>query len=220
MDIEPILIYTKSGNGFDLKIKSEKATLQGYLDVINQFIEKAELTRTRQKVTTCEGCPSCCSERIPLTSIDVEILRNGLGRLGFADFINRYCHVVVDGPTVDIMLATKITGECILLQEDGRCAQYPYRPLVCQTFICCPTSPKADKLRESVVNMGEDELVRRWFTEGLSPNGELIIHEAWNPELNRDDWQVNPFSGKNCYQDILLIDICSDKLWKSLMEIR
>ncbi|MDA8235016.1 MAG: YkgJ family cysteine cluster protein [Clostridia bacterium] len=217
MAIQPITMRTKLGIGFDLEVTSELVTIQDYLDTVNSFIEKEELTRTRQKISSCEGCPRCCSERIPLTGIDVDILRKGLGDLDFADFINRYCHVLVDGPAVDIMLAAKFTGECIFLRpEDGRCANYTYRPLVCQTFICCPTSPRADKLRELVVNLGEDELVRRWFREGLSPSGELIIHEAWDPDLNIDDWQANPFTGKEGYQDVLLKDLCPDKLWKSL----
>jgi len=206
--------------GYDLYITSESATVQDYLDAVNELIVYSQISRSRNQNSKCEGCPRCCAERIPLTSIDVELMMKGLGFSSFAGFINKYCHVVVDGPVVDIILAQNIKGECVFLKPDGRCSQYRLRSLVCQTFICSPSTPRAVKLRETVVNKGEDELVRRWFREGRNKKGELIIHEAWEPDLDINDWQVNAFTGKKEYRDVLLREVCTQELWHILTKER
>jgi hypothetical protein len=216
-----VKIITKSfpqGKGYDLQIMDEKASLQDYLGALNKHILEAELTRTRQKVNKCEGCDGCCSERIPLTSIDVYMLQQGLKPKGetktLAEIIRRYAYVQAEGRVVDITLARNEDGKCVFLNPDTKkCRIYPFRPLVCQTFICCPVSSRARRLRETVVNQGEDQLVK-WCLSNIP--WDKLFNEVWEPEISLADWEDTPFRDRFTYGSVLIKDICKPELWQQL----
>jgi len=216
-----VKIITKSffqGIGYDIQIINEQASLQDYLEALNKHILEAELTRTRQKVNHCEGCDSCCSERIPLTIIDVYMLQQGLMVQGetrtLAEIIRRYAYVQAEGRAVDITLARNENGKCVFLNPDTKkCRIYPFRPLVCQTFICCPVSLRARRLREAVVNQGEDQLVK-WCLTYIPWNN--LFNEVWEPKISLADWEDTPFKDRITYDSVLIKDVCDPELWQQL----
>lgn len=213
----------KNYTGYDLQIKDENATVQDYIDCLDSLFLGNDLSRDRNQVLTCEGCPNCCDERIPLTSIDINIMleQYNLGKdsgeqLTLINFITKFAYVVVEGPVIDITLRRPVNN-CINLNKMNKCSNYLYRPMVCRTYFCCPTSKRAEKLREIIVNTGEDELVRLWLNQALNGNYDLNIDEAYDPELKMADWQENTFTGKRQYNEIKIKDLCSSNLWSELI---
>ncbi|WP_238134239.1 YkgJ family cysteine cluster protein [Calderihabitans maritimus] len=210
--------------GYDLIVADPEATVQDYLDALEQLTMNDSIYLSRNVGGQCEGCDRCCGERIPLTYIDILRLKRSQylqkvtgGRVDLRYILDRFCYVVVEGPSVDIMLRTGEDGYCIFLdRKERRCFVYPYRPLVCQSFFCCPSSRKARKLREAIVNQGEDELVRKWLLDAGYHGEDLLIHEACDPKVNPDDWPPNCFTGKRYYWEVRLADLCSPSLWRKL----
>ena len=221
--------YGNRGLGYNIQINDDEVSVQEYLDQLNDALLALELSRSREKTGVCRGCDGCCGERIPLTSIDLEVLSQnpyvqgkvsqGIGssveKLG--EIIRRFCHVYVSGRSVDITLRLDPEGKCIFLNKAAKtCSIYEHRPFVCQTFICCPASREALELRESLVNSGEDELVRRWINQAREFSQELLYDEADAPDIDFEDWKQGPFTGKGNYREILLKDVLPVSLWNRL----
>jgi Fe-S-cluster containining protein len=208
--------------GYDIRILSNTATVQDYLDAINKAIENNCFYRSRAvSITDCAGCDLCCAERAPLTWVDLCRLReySGDSSATVQALLDRFGYVVVDGPVVDIMLKRGQDNRCILLDRKTKlCAAYMFRPLVCQTFICCALSRRAELLREAVVNKGEDELVRQWLWEARASKRNPLIHEGYRAKPDLRDWPSTPFAGRVGYQEVFLKDICPEKLWRELIK--
>jgi Fe-S-cluster containining protein len=204
--------------GYDLEILNSQATIQDYLDGLNRYIEAGEFTRGRSTVKECAGCDGCCAERIPLTNIDIFRLRQipGVSGNNLTEILSYCAQIDLEPPLVDILLKRDEAGTCIFLYKDAkRCKNYVHRPLVCQTFICCPTTERAQALRSLIVNSGEDELVRLWLMESFL-NEKLLTHNNMLTKLKWTDWEENLFTGKVNYDQILIKDLCSEKLWLEL----
>lgn len=217
--VQIISVELKRGVGYDVRVTDARATVQDYLDTLNQYIEEGIYTRTRSETAMCKGCDCCCHERIPLTLVDVLRLQNAVGEgVGpISSTVAKYTHVAAEGPAVDIALAGGVDGQCVFLAEDTGCCQiYNYRPMVCQTYICCPATQRAKTLRSLIVNLGEDELVRYWLDEVEAGRGKLVLHEAYDPAINPQDWSKNVFTGITDYTQIRLKDLCTSELWQSL----
>lgn len=207
-----------SGWGYDLQVLDEEVTVQDYLDALNKYIIEGNLTRKRGHQGFCEGCDTCCAEPIPLTSIDIYRLQQGLKEQGlevsWEQIIKRYTYVRAEGPVVDITLGQDAVGKCLFLDKElGKCTIYEYRPLVCQTYICAPVSRRAEALREIITNVGEDELVK-WCLDNIPE--EQLYHEWWEPQVRREDWQDTPFNNKLSYGEVRLKELCSPWIWKKL----
>ncbi|MDS1029616.1 YkgJ family cysteine cluster protein [Bacillota bacterium LX-D] len=218
MSIKVLPKNFSKGIGYDLQVANEDATVQDYLDAINQYILEGNFTRLRQQVKQCEGCEGCCAERIPLTIIDLynlqKALELGQGELPMDKIISKYTYVQAEGPVVDIALGQNSAGNCLFLDpKEKRCTIYGNRPLVCQTYICAPASPRAQKLREKIVNMGEDQLVK-WCLENIPQ--DRLFHEAWEPRVRIEDWENTPFADKKNYSEVPLKNICPPKFWQAL----
>jgi Fe-S-cluster containining protein len=217
MKVRLLPYYKGEIKGIDVEISSKDATVVDYLEALDEYILTGDFIRLREGTTIhCEGCDTCCRERMPLTSIDAyELKRKLAANLSMGDFFNRYTYVAVAGRFIDIMLARDYEDECILLdKKKKRCTGYEIRPLVCRTYICTLFSPRADRLRTEVVNNGEDQLVSQWLQ--CYQNGDCVIHEADNPIIDIDDWRSNNWTGKNSYSEILLRDILSPTIWNEL----
>lgn len=209
--VEAFATVIKGRTGYDIRIKDPGATVQDYIDCLNDFIEKSPCFRTRApQKESCYACDLCCQERIPVTLIDAYNLN---GNMNVTEAIRKFFHVYVEDRVVDITMGLDESGSCRLLDRTGGiCSNYLRRPLVCQTFICCPATAAARQLREEVVNAGEDELVRSWF-RGRKKDGRYLINEAVNPRLNPADYSPTPFYAKTSYKQVKLKDVCSKKLW-------
>lgn len=209
--VEAVPVVIKGQTGYDIKVKDPEATVQDYMDALNRFIEETPCFRTRMPgKQSCYACDLCCQERIPVTLIDA---CNLSGNGDVMENIWKFFHVYVEDRVVDITMRLNDLGRCRLLDKNkGICLNYLNRPLVCQTFICCPATRAAKQLREEVVNAGEDELVRSWF-KSRKNSGRYLINEAINPRLNSGDYSVTPFHSKTSYSQVRLKDVCSNTLW-------
>ena len=222
--------YENGGLGYKVVLSEEMASVQDYLDALNDALETLALSRSREEREKCRGCDICCAERIPLTSIDLKVLAQSpavkevLKKVGskeeevLATMIRRFCHVYVNGNTVDITLRLGEDGKCLFLNRETRtCSLYYFRPFVCQTYICSPASREALELRKAVVNPGEDELVRQWLNYAQKTSLSLWFDEADDPEVALEDWTSDsPFTGKDSYTQVLLKEVLPPGLWSRL----
>lgn len=212
--VKPYRINSK--NGIDIQIGNDNATVQDYYQALDEYILSGQYQRDRAITSNCEGCDICCQERIPLTSIDVLVLKEQVApELAINDFLKRYGYININGPVVDISLARDSYERCLFLSSDtGKCRHYLARPLVCRTYICTPLSPRAKKLRLTVVNSGMDELVRLMLANAGEEN--YPVHEAEDPDVSCEDWTESIWTGKLLYSQIKLRDILTDQLWAEL----
>lgn len=213
MKVEIVPVEFKGRVGYDILVKNETATVQDYIDALDWFIENNKCYRSRSPQNeNCIGCDLCCQERIPVTQVDALKISGHNLKTAFKDRL----HVYVEDRVVDITMGLDEEGRCRFLdRETGKCLNYANRPLVCHTFICCPSTGRARQLREEVVNTGEDELVRSWFGVKTA-NGLPVIHEGIDPAPDIRDYGKTPFNGVDEYNQIKLKDICSPGLWKKL----
>ncbi|NHM28831.1 YkgJ family cysteine cluster protein [Desulfofundulus sp. TPOSR] len=202
---------------YDVQIVHKGATVQDYLDALNDFI--------RKHCPPCNGCTACCWERVPLTYPDVAaFLRDGRFERQFqgmpaalSSFLEQYGYVYVEGPVVDISLGFKSDGSCIFLDtRRGRCSIYRLRPLVCQTYTCRRATRRARELRGVVVNAGMDELVRRWLLESRRCGRPPVIHEGRRPNPRLRDYPPGGFSGRERFAEVRLKNLCPPGLWREL----
>lgn len=216
-NVDVISLNIRGQLGYDIRVNNEQATVQDYINALDNFIEHSGCYRSRNvRVDSCYGCNICCQERIPVTLVDALKLSGSNLNNCFRDLL----YVYVDGRVVDITMGLDEHGRCIFLdKEKGICSNYLNRPLVCHTYVCCPSTRTAKELREEIVNAGEDELVRRWFNI-KGANGRLVIHEGVSPKPDARDYPGTPFSGADEYTQVRLKDICSPALWKKLYQIR
>jgi hypothetical protein len=107
---------------------------------LNEYIallEKVEafsapVSARRSADLTCHaGCSSCCQVWLTVNSVEAEALRRGLARL---DPITR-ARLRARGEAQAQREASPAADRprCAMLEEDGRCAVYADRPLVCRT---------------------------------------------------------------------------------------
>lgn len=217
MKVKVYIEYPGGANRYDVRVLAPDATLQDYLDAMNEFIEK-------NTAVPCRGCDECCWERIPLTSIDVMTYIKMIGpQLGLEkswpvlDFLKKYAYVYVEGQVVDISLGYTIEGACRFLNQGERiCACYTARSLVCQSYVCMESSKRARELRSQLVNTGMDELVRLWLMLSQQKGINPYIHEGHNACPKSEDYPSNGFTGKKAYREVLLRDVCDATLWKQL----
>ncbi|AEG59867.1 YkgJ family cysteine cluster protein [Desulforamulus ruminis] len=217
MKVQIFKEQTNGSNCYDVRVLTEEATVQDYLDAINLFIDK-------NTSAPCRGCDECCWERIPLTSVDVLSYIQRLGsQLGLEknwpllDFLKRYAYIYVEGQVVDISLGYTLEGACQFLNRDQRiCTGYTARSLVCQSYICMESTERAQELRSQLVNQGMDEMVRLWLIQSRRRGGKLYMHEAHKACPQLADYPVNAFSGKESYSQVLLKDVCDPILWNEL----
>ncbi len=104
---------------------------------------------------------------------------------------------------VDIYLRRLERGNCVFLDQDKqRCRTHALRPLVCQSYVCLPSSRRAEALRRQIVNEGENELIHIL--------GEQVA----------GDWQAyqsKGFAGKERFADIAIRDVVNEGLWQRLL---
>ncbi|MCL4439661.1 MAG: YkgJ family cysteine cluster protein [Firmicutes bacterium] len=219
--VEAVPVPIKGRAGYNIRVNDPEATVQDYIDAIEHFIEDNVCFRSRMpELGSCFGCELCCQERIPVTLIDTFNLTGESLRetdTGLRKTIEESLHVFVDERVVDITLGLDDSGRCRFLDSEKKiCRSYHRRPLVCRTFICCPSTRTAKELRAAIVNSGEDELVRKWF-KLKDRNGSLIINEASCPRPMVSDYTKTPFYGAVEYRQVKLKDICSPLLWSQLV---
>ena len=88
--------------------------------------------------SACEGCGECCrgmGDTIHLDPLDVQRLREGL-HSSFGELLDKVIALhVEDGLILPHLLQTPgERGQCVFLDEDGRCRIHSFRPGLCRLF--------------------------------------------------------------------------------------
>lgn len=84
----------------------------------------------------CSNCHDCCSvtdDTIHLDPYDVYMLIKGTG-LDFESLLESTVNFTVVDGIITPYLSKKETGDCIFLNEAGRCSIHSYRPGFCRLF--------------------------------------------------------------------------------------
>lgn len=149
------------------------------------------------------GCTACCQDDLELLRLEAEVLRDALRRLPRAARDRLAARARAGGPP------------CALLEEDGRCALYDARPLICRShglpllyrdpddplqaeLSCCELNfrdadPPPDAVLDATLLHATLALADRLGTDGRS-HGERVslrdvvaglIHQALSPPWQR-----------------------------------
>lgn len=98
----------------------------------------------------CTQCGKCCSNLLPMTEKEIEVIRKYIKRYR----IKEYKHMIpLAQPVIDMT--------CPFLDDSKSCEKctiYEARPRICRDFICCPSKrpPMNDleyKLKCRIVNV-------------------------------------------------------------------
>lgn len=190
---------------YDIEIKDPGATVGDFEEVCQDLFSEQEAYRKYSD--SCFGCCICCSERIPVTRIDLERIYksdHGRGNGNEADFrkwAERVASAQKSGECVDVTLQVDYYCICQFWdREKGLCSIYQARPFACRTYLCAPMSRRLEELRSQIINMGQDDLVPH------------LCQDA--PKIYR---KKNAFTERESYKDIKLRDICTKRLWRQLV---
>jgi uncharacterized protein len=90
---------------------------------VDSFFQRAAARFSGPGDITCHaGCDDCCRRRFTVTAIEAEVIAEGLASL--------------PAEVRELLAARSTRGDpavCPALEADGRCAIYPYRPVICRT---------------------------------------------------------------------------------------
>ena len=198
--------------GYDVQVLDEEITLDQYLDGLNQMQERY--------FDQCYGCDGCCWERAPLNGIDILRYCRALWpdelTAPYSFFLEHYGHVHNDHGVLDMMLRRGENGACIFLEQAKKyCTTHTCRSLVCQSYICIPQTERALELRRQIVNMGIDDLARRYYLE-CQALGKAMTYHSGEGKMMLSDYPENGFSGKTDFCEVKLKDVVSKELWQKL----
>ncbi len=185
---------------YDLAVIDREANVADYEQAAGQVLSEPEAYRKYSD--TCINCSICCGGRLSLTAIDVFRLQaGGLGAgLSLPDWVGAHASVQRQDGCIDIVLRIDRYETCRLWDRWRRmCKVYENRPFVCRTYLCAPMTRRLAELRSQIVNAGEDELVRLTETPEVMATGE-----------------TGPFAGAAGYDQVLLQQVCSGRLWHHL----
>jgi len=212
--------FPELGFGYDIKITDENVSLNDYITALDDFQEKY--------VAACRGCDGCCWERVPLGIVDYywgAALFNGSYTI--CDWLKKVAAINDIAGGIDLYLKRGEDSACMFLDKEKKeCKDHTARPLVCRTHTCLPKSGVALELRSAIVNMLEDELVRRLLME--TQTGAMIKDSNWNEILekaNIEDYASNVLSSfiledlKDNWRNVKIKDIVSVELWGQLFTI-
>ena len=112
-----------AGGGGEPPAVTARTRLQElYAKVDAFFVRAAERFQGPGGITCHAGCDDCCRRRFTVTAIEAEVIAEGLTTLPLA--------------AREALAARAAEGDaapCPALEQDGRCAIYPFRPVLCRT---------------------------------------------------------------------------------------
>ncbi len=193
---------------YDVEINDPDATVAEFEEACQDLFSGAVAYRRYSE--SCLGCCICCSERIPVTRIDLlrvyELFHKNdeWDERDFRKWAEGISEIKRIGGCVDVTLGVDECSICrFWVREKGICSIYQARPFACRSYLCAPMSRRFEELRSQIINMGQDDLV---------------------PQLCEDVDEIyqnkNAFAKVNSYGDIMIKDICSKRLWRQLTDHR
>lgn len=230
VELAPIEIEGETG--LDVLIGDHAATVADLLMAMQAPADDARVFKPyhRQRYGRCEGCvTNCCkSNDITVDLVAAEAIASHLG-MGLRQFAANYLRI-----NDDLLYPELRKRPCPFLVAN-RCTVYHQRALICRLYLCTPMTDRLEKLRCTVLLAGEAALRQRLVELGVAPSswgaGSLRArlrarYEAG--EFERQRWQEeqeqlelllthNPFADGARYDQVQLIDCCTDALWARLV---
>ncbi len=230
--VELIPIDIEGETGLDVVIRDPSASVADLLMAMQAPADDASVFKPyhRQRYGRCEGCvTNCCkSNDIVIDLVAAEAIASRLG-LGLHQFAGSYLRM-----NDDLLFPEFRKRPCPFLIAN-RCTVYQERALICRLYLCTPMTDRLEKLRCAVLLAGEGALRQRLVELRLAPAswaaGALRAHlraryqhgeldgERWHEEQEQLDLLLshNPFVDGAQYDQIRLVDCCTDTLWTRLM---
>ena len=196
--------------GCDVEVYSDDATVADFLAALDEF--------SGEYLADCRGCDGCCKERAPWIAADLP----ALAALAPGDSFPAHRALAAFGQLAirrgvsDICFRRAEDGPCCLLDTAGKfCTAWQSRAFVCRSHFCIPRSDKFARLREEIVNAGENELTRLLLREE-EQGAEPITGKPLAKSLRIEDYPANAQSGIDSYDQLLLKEILSPELWTEI----
>lgn len=219
--------------GLDVRIHDPLATVSDLLDAMQTPTDDPGIFKPhhKQRYGRCEGCVNnCCKSNdivVDLVAAEAMAAQAGVSLREFAG-----SHLRIDK---DLLFPELRKRPCPFL-DANRCSVYHERALICRLYLCTPMTDRLERLRCAVLLMGEAALRQRLVELELAPaawqaaalyiqlktrykSGELST-ERWQEEREQLELLLarNPFADGSGYDQVRLIDCCTDELWDRLME--
>lgn len=192
---------------FDIEILDPEATAGDFEKECQDLFSEDHVLRKYSD--SCIGCSLCCTERIPVTKIDLIRIVAGDRDPQSVDEqeIKRLAGDIVTvtkvGSCIDVTMNVDEWGICrFWLKEMGICSIYRFRPFACRTYICAPVSRRFEELRTQIINQGQDGLVSFIC-------GDEEIDDVYKCK--------NAFTDAKSYDEIRIKNICTKRLWRMLL---
>ena len=198
--------------GCDIRVTDDSATVADMLTALDEF--------AAAHLADCRGCDGCCKERAPWIAADIPALAELAEGSGYPAHraIAAFGELTVDrhGATDICFRRDKSDGACCMLDKKGRfCTHHPSRAFVCRTHFCIPRSEDFSRVREEIVNAGENELTRILLAEEAA-GAPGLTRRPLAKLVNAADYPAGAHSGKSSYAQLVLKDILSPELWQSI----
>jgi len=164
-----------------------------------------------RRLAPCAGCSNSCCRRYAVMPdiLTVRMLQKQVfGTVGaetFKQVVLRYLQLKTDQP-----FAVFRGNPCPFLAGD-LCTIYENRPAYCRFFLCVPSCESLERLKGSVLLLGELALREQLISANLEP-----AHwrgERWSPAGLPS---LNPFVEATSYDEVTLQSCCSEELWLEL----
>ncbi len=197
--------------GCDIAVYDDSATVADFLLAMDAFAE--------QYLADCYGCDGCCRERAPLIAADIPALASLLPDSEFPAHAVCENFAAIDiykNGAIDICFQRDTSGACTLLNKKEKiCTHHQQRAFVCRSHFCLPRTEAISRLREEVVNAGENELARLLLAEERS-GAKALTGKNLAELIDADDYPPTAQSGKTIYDAIALKQTLSKELWQQI----
>lgn len=147
--------------------------------------------------TQCSRCAECCTDFLPMTRKEVEIIKSYIAK-------NNILPVNNDGEEfIDVTC-------CFCDKVNHRCLIYPVRPFVCRNFKCCKSYETLSKERV-LYNTRKDLYVNAYVSEDIPKDNSIITTLAlFYPSKFSFTRDLN-ISWLHCKKDKILFDLFTSK---------
>ncbi|MDD2373605.1 MAG: YkgJ family cysteine cluster protein [Syntrophomonadaceae bacterium] len=144
MGVNKIEINYDNGNGIEVRVNDNRATLQDLLDAWQPLCDDERLYKlyAQNQHMACRGCTvNCCNTAYVIPDLIAFKKMAKYTGLDYPGFIARY----FQEDKLKVGLLRMQPDPCIFLQ-DNICTIYPLRSLICRFYLCCKVAGDTEQL--------------------------------------------------------------------------
>ncbi len=208
MGVNKVKINYDNGNGIEVRVSDNSATLEDLLDAWQPLCDDERLYKlyAQNQHRECRGCTvNCCNTAYVIPDLIAFKKMAKFTGLDYPEFIARY----FQKDKLRVGLLRMQPDPCIFLQ-DNICTIYPLRSLICRFYLCCKVAGDTEQLIYSLSWTGA--VATQLFVEklGLLPDSSgygLSSFDMMFKKLIEDyryDHNVKLFMNAREYSDIPL----------------